>query len=456
MLNARIALIARLLDLILTVIALFLSYPLRVSLGIGTPALPQVLEVPLELYICAGILWQLVFQWFGVYARLPQKFNTSWLLRLIQAHAVATLAFWGVLYVIYRDFSRLQTFYFAGVLFGLLIAARLLWDYVQPRLGKRRKRRVLIVGVNSYAYEISRIIRDYGAVGLQFVGFVPHEDEPTPPDADGVLGMFDELNTVIKTHAVDEVIICDKSHSRAYLRDLTENLTTLPVNVRLAPDYSELAYFRVFVEDFGGVPVISLRYDMLTGEQRLIKRAFDVVGAGLLLVLTLPLMLVIAVLIKLDSVGPVLFCQSRVGERGRLFQMYKFRTMVWDAESRITYTPDYKHADDPRVTRVGRWLRRTSLDEIPQFFNVLKGDMTLVGPRPELPQVVQLYSPYQRKRFEVPQGVTGWWQVNGRADVPMYEAVEYDVFYIRNYSIWLDLRILARTPFAIVQGRGAY
>jgi exopolysaccharide biosynthesis polyprenyl glycosylphosphotransferase len=197
-------------------------------------------------------------------------------------------------------------------------------------------------------------------------------------------------------------------------------------------------------------------YEALTAQQRAVKRLFDIIFALILLTLLSPLMLIMTLAIAIDSPGPILFRQRRIGEGGRLFRMYKFRTMVWDAEAGINYIPNYKLPDDPRVTSVGKWLRRLSLDEIPQFINVLKGDMSLIGPRPELPQLVALYSSWQRKRFDVPQGITGWWQINGRADLPMYENVDYDIFYIRNYSVWLDLWIIARTPGALLQGRGAY
>jgi lipopolysaccharide/colanic/teichoic acid biosynthesis glycosyltransferase len=195
-----------------------------------------------------------------------------------------------------------------------------------------------------------------------------------------------------------------------------------------------------------------------------VKRVFVVALTLLLLVPALPLMGLIALAIKRDSPGPALFRQTRVGEGGGLFTMLKFRTMHDGAEALqdavSAQSADghilYKHEDDPRVTRVGRWLRRTSLDELPQLFNILRGEMSLVGPRPEMPWLVEKYEPWQRKRFEVPQGLTGWWQVNGRADRPMYLHTEDDLFYIRNYSVWLDLRILWKTIQAVLLRRGAY
>ncbi|MBI5958537.1 MAG: sugar transferase, partial [Chloroflexi bacterium] len=196
----------------------------------------------------------------------------------------------------------------------------------------------------------------------------------------------------------------------------------------------------------------------------LVKRVFDLTVTSLLLIPALPLMGIMALIIRRDSAGPALFRQTRLGEGGRTFTMLKFRTMHVGAEAlqqdvmKLDENGQliYKQAEDPRVTGAGRWLRRTSLDELPQLFNILRGEMSLVGPRPEMPWLVEKYEPWQRKRFEVPQGLTGWWQVTGRADKPMYLNTEDDLFYIRNYSIWLDLRILWLTLQTVLLRRGAY
>lgn len=224
------------------------------------------------------------------------------------------------------------------------------------------------------------------------------------------------------------------------------------------------AFTRATFESLGEVPLIGLREPAIDDFHRFIKRLLDIVLSSVLLVLLSPALAVIAVLIRLDSDGPVIFRQQRVGENGRLFAMYKFRTMVPDADSRLdeivraTSNGDVIHKvkDDPRVTRLGRVLRQFSLDELPQFFNVLKGDMSLVGPRPELPWLVEKYEPWQRKRFSVPQGITGWWQVNGRSDKLMHLHTEEDLYYIQNYSLWLDLQILWRTISAVLKRRGAF
>lgn len=196
----------------------------------------------------------------------------------------------------------------------------------------------------------------------------------------------------------------------------------------------------------------------LSACQRTIKRVFDVCAGTLLALLATPLLALIALAIRLESRGAVLYRQRRVGENGRTFWMLKFRSMVADAETRQSEinrqagaeTLFFKDADDPRVTRIGRFLRRTSLDELPQLYNVLKGDMSLVGPRPELPYLLAHYAPWQLERLCVPQGMTGWWQIRRRGEQPMYLHTEEDLYYVRHYSFWLDLLILARTPLALL------
>jgi exopolysaccharide biosynthesis polyprenyl glycosylphosphotransferase len=229
------------------------------------------------------------------------------------------------------------------------------------------------------------------------------------------------------------------------------------------PDYFSLALIQARTEMLGGIPIIGLREPVIEGLPRIMKRTFDVAVGSLLLLLSLPVLAFLALLIRLDSAGPVLFRQQRVGENGRLFDMFKFRTMVANAEARLDQEARqagdevvHKRRDDPRVTRVGGALRRFSLDELPQLLNVLRGEMSLVGPRPEMPWLVESYQPWQRKRFAVPQGITGWWQINGRSDKPMHLNTDEDLFYVYNYSMWLDVRILLRTPWAVVRGRGAF
>jgi len=194
------------------------------------------------------------------------------------------------------------------------------------------------------------------------------------------------------------------------------------------------------------------------------KRAFDLLFSLFALIFALPIMILSVLLVYLEDGSPVIFRQNRVGKHGQLFEIFKIRTMVKNAEElRVQMEkrdPDgnliYKMRDDPRVTHVGRLLRRFSLDELPQLFNVLAGTMSLVGPRPELPYLAEKYEPWQRERFDVLPGITGWWQVNSRSDRPMQLHIEDDLYYIQNYSIWLDLQILVRTIWVVLSGKGAY
>jgi exopolysaccharide biosynthesis polyprenyl glycosylphosphotransferase len=210
--------------------------------------------------------------------------------------------------------------------------------------------------------------------------------------------------------------------------------------------------------------MLDLRAPALNDYQRMVKRAFDLLISAILFIPVMIFIGLIGLMIYLDNPGPIFFHQKRAGENGRLFDMIKFRTMVENAEQlrHLVETIDnngdlqHKHPDDPRVTRLGKFLRRTSLDELPQLFNVIKGDMSLVGPRPELPYLVEKYQPWQRKRFAVPQGITGWWQVNGRSEKPMHLNTEDDLYYVQHYSIWLDLQILLKTVWVVLRGKGAF
>lgn len=206
------------------------------------------------------------------------------------------------------------------------------------------------------------------------------------------------------------------------------------------------------------------RDNSISTRQRRVKRVFDLLVGGTLLLPMIPVMILIALLVKIESAGPAIFSQKRVGENGKLFVMYKFRTMIAEAEQKldqvVRVSEDgqvlYKMQNDQRVTRFGHFLRRTSMDELPQLFNVLKGDMSLVGPRPELPWLVEYYEPWQYDRFTVPQGITGLWQINGRADKPMHLNSEDDLYYICHYSLWIDIVILLKTIPAALRGSGAY
>jgi len=319
---------------------------------------------------------------------------------------------------------------------------------------------VLIVGASQPGRDLAERIAATAAGKVVVAGFL---DDQQPAGAEicpglRVLGCTDQVVPVANALSICEVVLALPRDSQPRTLALIAELEALPVQVSLVPDVLDLAWFMTRVEDLNGIPILRLRESPLDGPARAIKRLMDLlIGAGLLIVCS-PLMLIIAVLIKADSPGPAFIRQQRVGENGRLFQMLKFRTMRAGEEQHPgRWTGElHKRPNDPRVTRLGRFLRRYSLDELPQLINVLKGEMSLVGPRPELPWLVDRYESWQRRRFAVPPGMTGWWQVNGRSERPMHLHVEDDLYYIRNYSLWLDFIILLRTVPAVLSGRGAF
>jgi exopolysaccharide biosynthesis polyprenyl glycosylphosphotransferase len=305
---------------------------------------------------------------------------------------------------------------------------------------------------NGVAPVVGFLVADAAQVGGEFHGWP-------------ILGTLDDAQAVIERYAIDEIIITLPLESHPQTVFLVRQLQAAPVHIRLVPDFLDFAVMRSSVDYLEGLPVVGLRVPALSDEARIAKRLFDIIVSILLLIILSPFMGVIALLIKRDSPGSVIYRAERVGENGRIFQMYKFRTMVQDADMRwaevVVRRPDgklaFKQPDDPRITAIGRWLRRTSLDELPQLFNVLQGNMSLVGPRPELPVVVrEEYEPWQWSRFTVPQGMTGWWQINRRGYEHQHLCTADDLYYIQNYSLLLDFQILARTLLVVLTGQGAY
>ena len=452
-------------DLALTEIALRLSGTLRLWLPLGTELDLSKVTLCFYVYLMVTLIWAVVFQLFSVYDPKRTLRLVDELQQLVPAIFMSTLVFAGALYFSFRDISRLQVVYFFGIDLALLLGLRVLLRLAFHLQGGRRynARRVLVVGAGKVGQEVAAMIRQYAWAGLELVGYL--DDNPCKRDNGlPVLGVLEDAPRLVREMEIDEVVVALPLRDHERLAAVTFALQQVPVNIRVVPDYFNLVFLRASVEDFGGMPLITLREPALTEFQRTVKRAFDLVVGTVLTVVSLPLMALIALAIKLDSPGPAIFKQQRVGENGRLFLMYKFRSMVDGADERreevIKCASDgtivHKYPDDPRITRVGHFIRVLSLDELPQLFNVLKGEMSLVGPRPEMLWLVEEYEDWQLKRFTVPQGITGWWQVNGRSDKLMHEHTEEDLFYIKNYSLLLDLQILWRTVGAVLKQAGAY
>jgi exopolysaccharide biosynthesis polyprenyl glycosylphosphotransferase len=425
-----------------------------------------VQDLPPALYVLFPLFWVVIMAAFSVYdgqknLRIVDEFTS---LTLSSILSVILLA--GLLYFSFRDLSRALFGMFALMSYLVLllwrVPARLLyWARNQSRA--YRAQRVLVLGAGPVGREIESRVKLYRHLAADFVGFLDDDEDKRKQDS-LILGSLDDARGLIKAQQVTDVVTALPSRAYERINRVVSELEDLPVRVWVIPDYFQFFLRQARMEDFLNIPMLNLRAPALTESERLVKRGFDLVICLLLLIPFSLIMMLSALLIWVDDGPPIVFKQKRVGENGHLFTMYKFRTMVKNAEEMQSLVQQvdedgnlvHKRPDDPRVTRAGRLLRRWSIDEFPQLFNVLRGTMSLVGPRPELPYLVKEYQSWQRKRFAVPQGWTGWWQIHGRSDKPMHLHTEDDLYYVQNYSIWLDINILIRTVWIVLRGKGAY
>jgi exopolysaccharide biosynthesis polyprenyl glycosylphosphotransferase len=453
-----------LVDLALTLMAVALAFWVRGAVPLGRD-LGDGWDWNL-LFVEAGLLYPVVFAAFSLYDPDRNVRASEELPSLLTACALGGLALAGLVYFTQREISRLALAYFFVFQIVLLAGWRAVARGIR-RSGKSRAaaRRLLLVGGGEPARQALEQLGELSWADLKLVGYLT--DGPSIPAANGsfpCLGGLAQAETIIASQSIDDVLLTLPAESYAQVEDLVGRLVETPCNIWVVPDFFSVLLYGSRVCDLGGLPMISIKAPTLSGYQRLLKRAFDLVAGGLFLVLALPVMALVALAIRLDSPGPAIFRQKRVGENGRLFWTLKFRSMAEHAETgaESAWRPDeagnlvHKHPDDDRVTHVGRIIRRLSLDELPQLINVLKGEMSLVGPRPELPALVEQYQPWQRKRLAVPPGMTGWWQVNGRSEHPLHLHTEYDLYYVQNYSLLLDIKILLKTVGAVLGGRGAF
>ncbi len=455
--SVNFALFSIVLDGILVAASLLLAEFLRPALSrlsFAQPLAAGDVIVPPALYISFPLIWIAVLLLFNVYDGRRNLRVVDEMSAVTLGSALAGIASAGLLYFSFRDVSRLLFASFVFIAFVALITWRVLLRSLQRWRGFRvAERRVLVIGAGQIGERLREQIENHAGLGLLFVGFLDDEK-----GGKQVLGYLGDARQVVQRRKPDDVVIALPGSAYQRVNLLAAELHDLPVRTWVIPDYFSLALHRAQIDDFAGLPLLDLRAPALSDSQRLFKRAFDVLVVLVTLPVTLPIMAICALAIRLDDRGPALLPQKRVGENGRLFTMYKFRTMKPSAARKKLEKDGFLHkrADDPRVTRVGHFLRRSSLDELPQLWNVFKGEMSLVGPRPELPELVEQYKPWQRKRFAVPQGLTGWWQINGRSDRPMHLHTEDDLYYVQHYSIGLDLFILLKTLWTVVGGRGAF
>jgi exopolysaccharide biosynthesis polyprenyl glycosylphosphotransferase len=392
-------------------------------------------------------------------------------LGIIANNLLVGLALLIVFVFLYKPFfySRL-IFVFAGVsIFALLASWRLLYAGIlhwQWSHGIGRER-VLVVGGTGLGQEVMGGIASSPGLGYTLVGYVADRPMVEHGRAARVfrhLGGLDEFERVLRQSGAEQVILALPFWEQGRLPELVAICQKLGVDYQVAPDVYQLSFDRMDVLQLSGVPLLRPKEIRLRGTNLLVKRAMDVLLVLLSAPFTLPLALLTALLVRLDSPGPVLFRQQRVGKGGQLFTCLKFRTMVPEAEALKAELeaqneadgPLFKMRDDPRITRLGRFLRRSSLDELPQLWNVLRGEMSLIGPRPALPDEVARYEPWHRRRLEVTPGCAGLAQALGRSDVSFDEQVRLDIYYAENWSVSMDLRVLLMIIPAVIGGHGAY
>jgi len=449
-------------DLVLIAGCWVLAYYLRFAPG-PIPVYRGVPPLLPYLYLLAPIVvvWAVAFRAFDLYRprRLGSHFS-EWV-DVAKASTLGGLVLVAIMEFFFRsfEFSRLVIVYFWVLSIVTVSFSRAVFREAL-RVARRRGynlRYAVIVGSGELAETVIDRLRLRPDIGLHVLGVVGDDKEGLGPQTKW-LGGYADLRAVLDAETVDHMILALPHEDVARLPMLLNEIGDDPVTIHVVPDIIRFASLRGGVEEFEGVPFIHLRESPLYGWNRLFKRGFDLVFGGLTLVLAAPLMAAIAVAIRLISPGPVFYRQERMGLDGQRFRMLKFRTMPVDAEARSG--PVWARPDDPRRTRLGALLRRFSLDELPQLWNVLRGEMSLVGPRPERPVFVEEFRrkiPGYMLRHKVKAGITGWAQVNGwRGNTSLERRIEYDLYYIERWSLGFDLKILWLTLLRAFRGDNAY
>jgi exopolysaccharide biosynthesis polyprenyl glycosylphosphotransferase len=430
---------------------------------------PTYWPSPVDMFYLGwfALAYVLVARRYGLYAPVPGPAGTHEMRLVIQGSLNAGLLLCGALYMFHAvAISRILIMLLVATATVILCVRRAVWRYSRYRQFEQgiELRNVMILGTNQLSYALSRHIRDYRRLGYRFVGFVMAPGSPVSGEiaSNQILGGIEKVRQLARQHFVDELVIAEFFPTESAIR-LVQDARELDIDVRAISGYYGELTTNAPVEYLGIFPVASLH----RREPRVIglfcKRIVDMVLSLLALILTAPLMLAVAIAVKLESHGPVFYIADRIGKRGRVFPCFKFRTMVDHADNMkkdLTALNErdgvlFKVSNDPRVTRLGRILRKYSLDELPQFLNVLRGEMSIVGPRPPIASEVEKYELEHFRRLEVLPGLTGLWQVQARHDPSFAKYIALDTAYVENWSFWLDLRILIQTANVVVRGTGA-
>jgi exopolysaccharide biosynthesis polyprenyl glycosylphosphotransferase len=457
-------------DIVAVAVVLTLAGLGRARLGIFAPALVDFMPGVAAATPVIAVFWAIVIALMGGYERQVFGAGTDEYRRVVNA-SLLTVAVIGIgCFMLQFELSR--GFYVLVLILGPTV---LLLGRVALRLALKRARtrgllsqKVLIVGSDAHIDEVATVLQRESWLGYHVLGALTpggHQEISTTTGVP-ILGSASEVATTAHNLNADVVFFAGGAvSSAAQLRQTAWELEHSSCQVVVAPSLTDVSRERVRVRPVGGLPLLHLEKPRTAAAGRKAKRTFDLIGSFTLLVLLSPVLLVAAIQVWRHDRGPVFFSQQRIGRDGVTFDCWKFRTMVTDAESRLAQLHDelglergifVKIKGDPRITPPGRWLRRFSLDELPQLLNVLRGDMSLVGPRPQVAHEVALYDRVMARRLQVRPGMTGLWQVSGRSDLSLEEAIRLDLYYVDNWSMIQDLNILLRTFRAVFGSSGAY
>ncbi len=422
----------------------------------------------LELSFIIYLFWLLLFLFFGLYRSWYTQSRFDELVAVFKTVVFGTVLIFILTFEPEKDLSQPPTIGRVMILsYWLLMiisvgSGRLALHTIQRKLLQAGigQRNTLIIGWNEKARELADRVKRFPALGYRLIGYISlgKEDRGKSHHGVKVLGSLRDLQEVVLKNRVEEVLLSLADLPQKRVMNVIAQCEGLPVNIKIEPSLYNIVLGQARTNQIYGFPLIEIQPQLMTPWERRIKRLIDISFALFSLVLLSPVFLLTAILIKIDSSGTVFFKQKRVGRYGKIFTIYKFRTMVKDAE-RMT-GPVWADKKDPRVTRVGWWLRRLRIDEFPQLINVLNGDMSMVGPRPERPYFVDKLKreyPFYTRRLKVKPGITGWAQVKGKYDTTVEdvkEKLEYDLYYIENMSLRMDLRILFFTIYVMLRFKG--
>ena len=399
--------------------------------------------------------------------RMKSHLQTAWL--LLKSSVISLFLFGSFMFLLHsRYVSRSFTGFFFVNGFILLLLERIFLRacFQIASLRGYFRRNILVVGTGQRVRTVIDVVRAHADWGLKIIGLLDEDTQLVGKKIDGVevIGSLEQLPQILKDRVIDEVIFVVPRSWMTRIEPALLQCELAGVRPIVAVDMFNMRFAKMHPTDLGGIPLLSFETTSTLEWQLGIKRAFDVLFSAAGLVLLSPVLLFITVLIKATSKGPVFFRQVRCGLNGRRFTLYKFRSMVMDAEAKQADMahlnemsgPVFKVTRDPRITSLGRWLRKTSLDELPQLINIFKGEMSLVGPRPPIPSEVNRYEPWQRRRLSMRPGLTGYWQVSGRNRIRDFNKwTELDLEYIDSWSLMLDTQILFKTVPTVLFGIGA-